>query len=282
MPNPELSTAQLAERTGVPAGTLRMWETRHGFPSPVRLPGGHRRYSEQDVEQVRDVARLRAQGLSMPAAIEQVVRAARRLPASVFAGVRERQPQVEPMQLSKRSLLRLTRAVEDEYCARAADGLLLGSFQLEGFYRQSARRWRELARTAALAVALADFSDVGEPAGAAVEVPVAADQALSREWTLLIDAPGAQVCVAAWEQVDVAREPDAERRFEVLWSFEPAVVRSASEVAIEILRRLAPAVAERVPAALDHPVAPSGPELRFAADLTRRMVAYLAGTNART
>ena len=71
--NGELSTAQLAERTGVPAGTLRMWESRYEFPTPVRLPGGHRRYSDDDVEQIREVARLRAEGLSMIAAIQAPV-----------------------------------------------------------------------------------------------------------------------------------------------------------------------------------------------------------------
>lgn len=276
MANPELSTAQLAERTGVPAGTLRMWEARHGFPAPARLPGGHRRYVERDVEQVREVARLREQGLSMSAAIEQVARAARPKTASVFAGLRERQPQVEALQLTKRSLLSLTRALEDEYCARAVDGLLVGSFQREEFYRRIEPRWREMTRTAGLAVALADFSELRQATGGAVEVPVAPEEALSREWTLLIDAPGAQACLAAWEQVEAVRPRDAERRFEVLWSFEPTVVRSASEVAIEILRRFAPAVAERVPASLRHSVPPSGPELRFAADLSRRMVDYLA------
>ena len=30
-------TTQLAELTGVPAATLRMWEARHGFPAPARL-----------------------------------------------------------------------------------------------------------------------------------------------------------------------------------------------------------------------------------------------------
>ena len=44
------------------------------------------------------------------------------------------------------------------WCARASAGVLIGSFQTERFYRQSERRWRELARTASIAVALADFS----------------------------------------------------------------------------------------------------------------------------
>ena len=44
-----LTISELAERTQVPQATLRSWESRYGFPSPERLPGGHRRYAESDV-----------------------------------------------------------------------------------------------------------------------------------------------------------------------------------------------------------------------------------------
>lgn len=273
--NGDLSTAQLAERTGVPAGTLRMWESRHGFPTPERLPGGHRRYRDRDAEQVRAVARLREQGLSMSAAIAQVLRSEQPLPSSVFAGLRERHAEVQPAVLSKRAVLSLTRAIEDEYCARASRGLLVGSFQAERFYRQAERRWRELGRTTDLAVALADFGALREPTDAPAEVPIAGDQPVAREWTLVIDAPDAQACLAAWEQPSQTESPDPERRFEVLWSFEPAVVRSASEVAIDVVRGAAPAVAKRADAALSHPVTPPAPELRFASALAHRMVSYL-------
>ncbi len=276
--NGELSTAQLAERTGVPAGTLRMWESRHGFPAPGRLPGGHRRYRVRDVEQVREVARLREQGLSMPAAIAQVLRSEQPRPASVFAGLQERHAEIRPAALSKRAVLRLSHAIEDEYCARATRGLLIASFQHERFYRQAERRWRALSCTSALAVVLADFGAVREPENAPVEVPIELDQPVAREWTLIIDAPGAQACLAAWEQPSQVELPDAERRFEVLWSFEPAVVRSASEVAIQVLARFSPAVADRAQAALDHPVGAPGPDLRFASALAHRMIGYLAGT----
>ena len=68
-----LTIGQLAERTGAAAGTLRMWESRYGFPRARRLASGHRRYSEEDVEHVRDVLRRRESGLSLPAAIEQAL-----------------------------------------------------------------------------------------------------------------------------------------------------------------------------------------------------------------
>ena len=40
-----LTIREVVQRTGVEAPTLRMWEQRHGFPDPQRLPSGHRRYS---------------------------------------------------------------------------------------------------------------------------------------------------------------------------------------------------------------------------------------------
>lgn len=252
-----------------------MWESRYDFPSPQRLPGGHRRYRERDAEQVREVARLRADGLSMAAAIARVRAAAEPVPVSVFAGLRERHPELAPALLSKRAVLSLTHALEDEFCARAASGFVLGCFQRERFYRQAQRRWSELARTARLTVAVADFPALAEPDRAPVEVPVDAGEALAREWTLVIDAPGAAVCLAAWEHASAREQPDMERRFEVLWSFEPTVVRSATEVASAVLGRIAPQIAERIPAALDDPGPPLGPELRFASSLTHRMVGYL-------
>ncbi len=245
----ELTTAQLAERTGLSAGTLRMWENRHGFPDPSRLPGGHRRYSEADAEQVLEVLRLRDQGLSLPAAIERVRARRPAVAGSVFAGLRRRRPEVAPTVLPKPAVLALSRAIEDEYCAQAADGVLIGSFQRERFYRHAQRRWRELARTAELAVALADFAGPADPGDGPVEVPIGPRHALSREWAVLVSAEGVQACLAAWEQPCEAEVPDAHRRFEVLWSFEPSVVADAVAVAAELLSPIDADVAARVHAA---------------------------------
>ncbi len=53
-----MSISAFARTTGVPAETLRSWERRYGQPVPVRLPSGHRRYLEKDVERIRIVAAL--------------------------------------------------------------------------------------------------------------------------------------------------------------------------------------------------------------------------------
>jgi DICT domain-containing protein len=272
--SPELSTAQLASRTGLPAGTLRMWESRHGFPTPARLPGGHRRYSERDVEAVLEVLRLRQQGLSLPAAIDRARRPESPGDSSVFAGLRRRCPEVAASVMVKRAVLPISHAIEDEYLARGRSGFVFGSFQREHFYRIAERRWRELARTSQLAVAVADFSEVREPGGAPSEVPAEIHQPLAREWTLIIDAPGAHACLAAWELPSQSELSDFDRRFEVLWSFEPEVVRATTEIATDLLWSLAPEVARRMPE--PSPDTTLGiEELRFATALSQRIVGYL-------
>jgi DNA-binding transcriptional MerR regulator len=281
MPGPDsarpsgLSTTQLAALTGVPAATLRIWEARHGFPAPARLGGGHRRYDEHDVELVRAVVRGRDEGLSLGAAIERALAADMPAPASIFAGLARRRPDLQSMTLGKRALLALSRAIEDDHLAAARSGVLVGSFQTARFYRQSERRWRELSRNARVAVALADFKRLHRPARGPVQVPVRRDHPLAREWAVVMHAPGASACLAGWE-IPAASEPaEAERRFEVLWSPEPEVVLDALATATELIAPLAPDVAGALESAQLQAVAPSSPELRAAVKQAHRMVAYI-------
>ncbi len=48
--------AAVTRRTGIGPHTLRAWERRFGFPRPVRLPSGHRRYTEEQVAHLRLIA----------------------------------------------------------------------------------------------------------------------------------------------------------------------------------------------------------------------------------
>jgi MerR family transcriptional regulator, light-induced transcriptional regulator len=270
-----LTTTQLAEATGIPAATLRIWEARHGFPVPARLPGGHRRYSEHDVELVRAVVALRQQGLSLVAAIERARVDGLAAPASIFAGLAQRRPDLQSMTLAKPVLLALSRAIEDEHLAGARGGALIGSFQTARFYRQSERRWRELARNARVAVALADFKRLRRPARGPVTVPVRRDHPLAREWSIVMHARGASACLAAWE-IPASSEPaDADRRFEVLWSPEPEVALEALAIATELIAPLAPDVARELDSTRAQRVSPSSPELRAAVRQAHRMLAYV-------
>ncbi|MEH3033539.1 MAG: MerR family transcriptional regulator [Aeromicrobium erythreum] len=54
----------VAERLGIAASTLRTWERRYGVGPSHRTQGGHRRYTDRDIERVELVHRLVARGVS--------------------------------------------------------------------------------------------------------------------------------------------------------------------------------------------------------------------------
>ena len=271
----ELTIREVARQTGVPEGTLRMWETRYGFPVPERLPSGHRRYDHDDVQRVRQVSRDRESGMSMPAAIERARQLASEPESSIFAGVRRRRPDLQPYLLAKRTLIGLSHAIEDECAARAERPILFGSFQRERFYRDAESRWRELARTAEAAVVFADFDEARTPEHAPAELPIDREDPLGREWSLICDAPSYSAFLSAWERPGQDRVPDLERRFETIWSVEPRLVREAARIAAGFVERTRPDLLDPIVERLRHTPPPSGEELRLVGALTNRMVAYV-------
>jgi MerR family transcriptional regulator, light-induced transcriptional regulator len=271
----ELTIREVARQTGVPEGTLRMWETRYGFPVPERLPSGHRRYSGDDVQRVRQVSRDREAGMSMPAAIERARQIASEPEPSIFAGIRRRRPDLQPYLLAKRTLIGLSHAIEDECAARAERPVLFGSFQRERFYRDAEPRWRDLARTAEVAVVFADFAEARTPEHAPAELPIEREDPLGREWSLICDAPGYAAFLAAWERPGQDHMPDAERRFETVWSVEPQLVREAARIAAGFVERTRPDLLDPIVERLRQTPPPSAEELRLVGALTNRMIAYV-------
>lgn len=59
LPDKEYFSIQEATRlSGVPEYTLRYWESRFGDLRPARRPGGHRRYTRQDLELILRIREL--------------------------------------------------------------------------------------------------------------------------------------------------------------------------------------------------------------------------------
>jgi DNA-binding transcriptional MerR regulator len=77
----EFTIAEVAERTGLTAHTLRYYERAGLLDPPERDWNGHRRYSEQDVSMLRILTRLRATGMSI-AGMRQYAQLCRVGPAS--------------------------------------------------------------------------------------------------------------------------------------------------------------------------------------------------------
>ncbi len=238
-----LTIGELARRTGVNVATLRMWEERHGFPVSVRLPSGHRRYADGIVEQVLRVQRRRDAGVRLDAAVAEVASDARTAPRSIFAELRRRRPDLVPQTLTKRSLLALTRALEDECCARAQQPWLIASFQYERHYRQAQARWLDLNRTARRSWALAAFEQP-QADGGPIEVTLPVSSIMLREWGLICVAPDFPAALLAWELPGQVGVRDSDRRFESLWTLDAPAVVDAARAGAGILAELGHDVTE--------------------------------------
>ena len=62
-----LSVEEVSRKVRVPKHTLRCWEKELGdMISPLKTPGGQRRYRAEDLSIVKQVRNFRLQGLSFP------------------------------------------------------------------------------------------------------------------------------------------------------------------------------------------------------------------------
>lgn len=273
-----LTIGDLADRTGVAPATLRMWEQRHGFPVPERLPSGHRRYRESDVSVVSEVVRRREDGVRLDVAIERAIAEVRAAavpgPTSLFAELRRTHPAVHPYRLRKDTLLALSWAIEDEFCAKATRPHLFGGFQRAEFWRPSRYRWRALSRVARSTYVFLDQPGVVGSTGP-VEVVLEAGTPMRGEWFVVCDSPELPAVLSAWELPGQDDVPDHARLFESVWSVEPAVVREAARCCASAAAAAGAPGAAEVLEELVGPAPGGRTDLATVTTLFNRVVAYV-------
>jgi DICT domain-containing protein/predicted DNA-binding transcriptional regulator AlpA len=289
-PSATLTIGDLAERTGLTPATLRVWESRHGFPRPVRLESGHRRYDERDVDLVLQVLRRRDSGSRLEVAIAAVALAQASVTdppqaPSIYATMRRLQPGLQPQRLRKSTLLALSWAIEDECCSRAEKPMIFGAFQKEAYYRAAEERWAEMARVARSTMVFAGFSsadadDAGEPrqVSGTTFVQLPEDAPMRREWAVVCDAPNYPAMLTAWELPGQSSVADRQRLFECIWTVEPGAVRDAARTCAQVAQQFGHD--EAVPLLYELADNPPPPplELLQATALLNRVVAYVDRT----
>ncbi|CAN5249166.1 hypothetical protein BH09ACT12_BH09ACT12_06730 [soil metagenome] len=271
-----LSIGDLADATGVSTATLRIWETRHGFPVPTRLASGHRRYSDVDVDAVRRVVSLRDAGARLDAAIAQATTPGQHgepTGGSVFARLRHTHPALLPTRLTKSTLLAMSWAIEDEFCAQARRGHVFGAFQQVHRFDSARARWTDISRVASSTFVFADFAAVVE--APPTEIPLAADAPLIREWAVVCDNPEMAMALTAWELPGQLAVRDSERVFEAIWTVDPEPVREAARVCAAVAVVAGSVGAVAVAADLAAPVAVGRSDVAALTSLFNRSVSYV-------
>jgi DNA-binding transcriptional MerR regulator len=267
-----LSIGDLSERTGLAPATLRMWESRHGFPVPQRLDSGHRRYREEDVEAILAVVRHKDAGTRLEIAIAQAMADAEPAAPSVYAFLRRKHPQLGVHRLKKSTLLALSWAIEDEFCAKADRATIYGAFQHERYYRHAEARWRELARVSAGTTVFGEFADP-DPDASPVQIALPADAPMRREWAVVCDSRDLPVALTAWELPGQDDVPERKRLFESMWTVDGAAVHDAARVCASVAAQYgARAAGGESGNLLDQP---HTPDVASVTALFNRMVAYV-------
>ena len=249
------SIGVLAARTGVTPAVLRTWENRFGFPAGVRSPTGHRRFTDADVELVRQVLEVRASGVGLQVAIDAVQRRREQGEVeSVHAVLAREFPHLVVHRLGRRALIAASHAVEDEALARADGSLVLGTFQEGHRYGRSSHRWDELARTASWAAVVADFDDAfpADPTARPARCQLPERSPLRREWTVVTLSAARAALVSAWE-VPTARG-QAPVYESVISTHRPAAL-AAARVLVEVTRSAGATPPAAALALLDEPAA---------------------------
>ncbi|MFC1975612.1 MerR family transcriptional regulator [Chloroflexota bacterium] len=67
---PTFNLKVVVRETGLKPDTLRAWERRYGMPQPHRTPGGHRLYSQHDIDTLKWMVDRQNEGLSISRAME--------------------------------------------------------------------------------------------------------------------------------------------------------------------------------------------------------------------
>ena len=67
---PTFNLKAVLQETGLKADTLRAWERRYGLPRPERTAGGHRLYSQRDIDTIKWLAARQGEGMRISQAVD--------------------------------------------------------------------------------------------------------------------------------------------------------------------------------------------------------------------
>ncbi len=144
---------------------------------------------------------------------------------------------VRPLRLAtKRQLLEMSLALEDEAVAQGEAAVLLATFQSASFFTPSTRRRYELIAGGAAFVGALAQNLGNEPANGVRGARLDSADELLKEWNVVVLAPHFAGAFAAHD-LDVSTLPDMERRFEYAITYDRDLVTAA---ATRLMQRLAP------------------------------------------
>jgi len=171
---------------------------------------------------------------------------------SLHRALRAARPDVRPMLASKATLVVTSHVIEDLVAGAEGGHVLFSGFQHDRHWAYERDRYLELADASEV---IAVFAGREPPPGWGVDhvgVRLRAGDPLTQEWFVLALGPEVAVTLCGLdadepgdEDEEGAAADEGARLFEVIWSFDPDLARTAAGVVLDALERVAPERAAR-------------------------------------
>ena len=179
-------------------------------------------------------------------------------PESVVTELLKTFPHWRPQMYFKSSLTALSHAMEDQVLAGAEEPLIIATFQQERFYRQEAHRYKKISKLSSHVYVLAapetEFANSSEEYE---KIAFAPDDALAKEWHLIVIARNFANCLICKEKHISASDRDSKgiadnnRRFEGIWTCERDISQKAGEILLRRILQYRPELADKINSALE-------------------------------
>jgi signal transduction histidine kinase len=170
------------------------------------------------------------------------------LGGSLYAALRTHRPDVPPLELTKGTLVATSHLIEQLLAEQPEPGLLISGFQRGEHWAEEHRRY---ARIAGDHDVVAVFAGQEPPRGWGIDhvgIRLEPTDPLAQEWFVLALGGGFAVTLCGLDgEVDrQASALEADRRFSVIWSFDPDLAATALDVVLDGLDAVAPERATHV------------------------------------
>jgi signal transduction histidine kinase len=188
--------------------------------------------------------------------------------SSLYRALLEHAPGLRPTPVSKGALVAASHLIEGLVAEADAPTVLLSGFQHLGHWAAERDRYLRLSEDADVIAVFAGEEPPPEWRTDHVGVRLAVGNPLEQEWFVLAMGPSLAITLcgldgAAHRRTPEGAEPlpeaEADRVFDVVWSFDPSVAQAAADVVVAAIERDAPEragdVRERVDRARPHPTA---------------------------
>ena len=150
-PDELLPIREVVRLTGVNPVTLRAWERRYGLIEPLRTEGGHRLYSQQDVQTIRSIMSWTERGVTVSKVGELLARSKSLdtgMPAGNPGASRDQQPAgisgPSALQQWKTAILQAVAAFDEPGLERLYDQVFANCLPVAAFVEVLLPAWQEL------------------------------------------------------------------------------------------------------------------------------------------